>query len=80
MGANGAGLQGEVDEGRARVVLVGRETNADGLVNERRSEEKDHWDNRRYTAAEMQEWSCRRGWEVVVVRVWPLALLLLKLL
>jgi hypothetical protein len=29
VGANGAGLQGEVDEGRARVVLVGRETNAD---------------------------------------------------
>jgi hypothetical protein len=55
VGANGAGLQGEVDEGRARVVLVGRETNADGLGNERRSEEKDHWDNRRYTAAEMQE-------------------------
>ena len=63
-------------QGRARVVLVGRETNADELGNERRSEEKGHWENRRYTAARMQEWSCRRGWETLVVR----ALLLLKLL
>ena len=40
-------------QGRARVVLVGRETNADELGNERRSEEKGHWENRRYTAARM---------------------------